>query len=190
MRTALITAGLALTMTATGLVAAGSDQGGASKSIEPDQLGLSKVNPMAHPTPEVYGEDQPNPGSSKPEAEAFPGAPTLIPHAVAAFTPIRKGSNSCLGCHHNPSLWDKEPGKGMATPIPRSHYTDLRKASDEVRAEVLEGYTRVVRGEKSGHPKIGAKDAKRVVGAYYQCTQCHAPKTDAKPLVDNTFGEE
>jgi cytochrome c-type protein NapB len=49
--------------------------------------------------------------------------------------------------------------------------------------------------EKKKAPKIGdshfkdreGKVHKTVVMARWQCTQCHVPQVDAKPLVDNTF---
>jgi len=53
----------------------------------------------------------------------------------------------------------KKPGE--PTPLPASHYTDLRNAPGKV------GDT--------------------VTGARWVCTSCHVPQTDAKPLVGNRF---
>jgi nitrate reductase cytochrome c-type subunit len=66
-----------------------------------------------------------------------------------------------MACHNLPDMWGKKRDKGVATPIPQSHYTDLRKAPG----------------------KVGDK----VVGARYNCNQCHVPQMNASPLVGNTF---
>ena len=50
---------------------------------------------------------------------------------------------------------------GQPTPLPASHYTDLRRAP-------------------------GAR-GKEVAGARWTCVACHAARTDAEPLVMNGF---
>jgi nitrate reductase cytochrome c-type subunit len=55
----------------------------------------------------------------------------------------------------------KEKVKGEATPIPASHYVDLRNAPGK-------------RGET-------------VAGARWSCTACHVPQQDVKPLVGSPF---
>ena len=67
----------------------------------------------------------------------------------------------CLECHDLPDQIGQEPAPGEPSPMPASHYTDLRRSPDEVTQEVI--------------------------GARYVCTQCHAPQTNAQPLVANTY---
>jgi nitrate reductase cytochrome c-type subunit len=54
--------------------------------------------------------------------------------------------------------------KGMPTPIPESHYTDLRHKPDTVREQIVE--------------------------ARYVCTQCHVAQANVEALVENSFGSQ
>jgi cytochrome c-type protein NapB len=83
-------------------------------------------------------------------------APPIVPHAIADFLPITQESNLCVDCHAV-----EEKVVGEPTPIPASHYTDMRATPDQV------GDT--------------------LVGARYSCVLCHVPLTEAKPLVVNAF---
>jgi len=57
------------------------------------------------------------PGTTKPLERPYPGAPPLIPHAVAGLRVTRE-SNDCLTCH----LEGMEVGEGhAATKMPSSH---------------------------------------------------------------------
>ena len=82
----------------------------------------------------------------------------MIPHTVVDFVPITADFNMCIECH---ALDDA--GEGDPTPIPESHYMDLRNDPGTVTNEV--------------------------VGARYRCVACHAPQTDAAPLVKNSFDQ-
>jgi cytochrome c-type protein NapB len=68
----------------------------------------------------------------------------------------------CVGCHDQPQRGKKV--EGMATPIPPSHYRDLREAPDKVQ--------------------------QRLDGSRYLCTQCHVPQADVKPPIENTFAAQ
>jgi cytochrome c-type protein NapB len=57
-------------------------------------------------------------------------------------------------------MWGKK-AKGAPTPMPPSHYTDMRNAPGTV--------------------------AGKLIGSRYVCTQCHAPQASVKPLVGKTF---
>lgn len=58
-----------------------------------------------------------DPGTTKPLARPYPGAPPLIPHAVDNLT-IKRDVNDCLTCH----LEGMEVAEGhSATRIPPSH---------------------------------------------------------------------
>ncbi|HXH28842.1 MAG TPA: nitrate reductase cytochrome c-type subunit, partial [Candidatus Polarisedimenticolia bacterium] len=55
----------------------------------------------------------------------------------------------------------EEKIEGGPPPIPKSHYVDLRNS--------------------------GSEPGKKLNGARYRCTACHAVRTNARPLVKNTF---
>ncbi len=148
-----------LTAVALSLLFTGTATG--AETMSSDELGLSKTSVFETPTPSAHEYSRKTPGTSERHGRYFPGAPPNIPHQVDDFVPIKAKANACLGCHNRPDLWDKAPIKGLPTPIPESHYTDLRQAPDQVREQV--------------------------VGARFICTQCHAPQSDAQPLVENTL---
>lgn len=57
------------------------------------------------------------PGTTKPLALPYPGAPPLIPHGIAGLS-ITRESNDCLGCH----LEGSEVAEGhSAAKLPASH---------------------------------------------------------------------
>lgn len=57
------------------------------------------------------------PGTTKPLARAYPGAPPLVPHGIVGLSITRTG-NDCLGCH----LEGAEVAEGhSATKMPASH---------------------------------------------------------------------
>ena len=64
----------------------------------------------------------------------------------------------------DPARWGDKPKKGKGTPMPQSHYTDLRKP--------------------------GSKVGQDVRGARYLCTQCHGPQAEVDPLVANRFSPD
>jgi cytochrome c-type protein NapB len=124
----------------------------------PDQeVGLSKESVFDTPTPAPVVQNTTYPGDQAAVPEPFQGSPPVIPHTVVDFVPITMDANMCIECH---AL--EEADEGDPTPIPVSHYTDIRNDPGTVTDEV--------------------------VGARYRCTACHAPQTDAAPLVENRFG--
>jgi len=137
------------------LVAAGVATA-APKGIPDEELGLSKTSVFETAVPPVVKENASAPGDRPVRPRAFPGAPPVVPHGVSDFLPITKGSNSCVDCH---AVAKKV--KGEPTPIPASHYTDLRNAPGK-------------RGDT-------------VVGARWNCTACHVPQEDVAPLVKSPF---
>ncbi len=127
--------------------------------IDETQLGLRKtdLNEEAPPPPVEYTKAPP--GQSKRFERSYQNAPPLIPHSVEGLLPITKNNNACLGCH------DPKVAKAMgATPIPPTHFIDFGK--------LPEG--KIV--------KLSHLDPAR-----YNCSQCHVPQANAKPLVQNTF---
>lgn len=151
------------TLTVIALVAMVLSCAGATKTdtssqaaISDTQVGLSKESVFDTPTPAPVVQNAIDPGEQTPAPAAFDGSPPVIPHTVVDFVPITTDTNMCVECH---ALDEAE--EGDPTPIPPSHYTDLRNDPGKVTDEV--------------------------VGARYRCTACHAPQTDAAPLVENRF---
>jgi cytochrome c-type protein NapB len=128
----------------------------APKAVPEREIGLSKTAPMEVAAPPASKENASAPGERPLRPRAFPGAPPAIPHGVADFLPITRDANACADCHGV-----AEKVKGEATPLPRSHYVDLRNAPEK-------------RGEK-------------IAGARWVCTSCHVLHEDVKPLAGSPF---
>ncbi|MDH3627352.1 MAG: nitrate reductase cytochrome c-type subunit [Acidobacteriota bacterium] len=126
-----------------------------------DELGLSKESVFSTPDPIVAMSTRLEPGENELLGAYFSKAPPLIAHNIEDLLPIMIDENYCMGCHE---LYD-EIGDEVApedpTPMPISHYTDKRHNPGDATPDV--------------------------VGAYFVCTQCHVPQTDAAPLVPNTY---
>ncbi len=132
----------------------------AEEGIVDRNMGLSKSSVFDVPTPERFDYQGVMPGTDPVYERAYPGAPPQIPHNIELMTPVKASVNYCLSCHGRAEELS-QPLQGKPTPIPPSHYTDLRHAPDKV--------------------------GKQLVGARYVCTQCHVPQADVKPLVKNKF---
>ena len=132
-----------------------------ANTLEADELGLSKTSVFATPEPPAVSYSDKFPGQSTVLPRSFPHAPPQIPHTIDSFKPITAGSNACLGCHNNPAMRGKKIEKGTPTPMPVSHYTDLRHKPDSV--------------------------SEQMIAARYVCTQCHVPQANVDTLVENTF---
>ncbi len=126
------------------------------RPVSDRELGLGHSSVFDTVTPPPVVGDTSEPGARPAPAPAYAGAPPVIPHAVADFVPIISDSNACIDCHMVDEKIEGEP-----TPIPASHFTDLRNTPDEV--------------------------GQQIVGARYRCTTCHIPQTETTPLVPNTF---
>ncbi len=126
--------------------------------IPDSQIGLSKESVFEVPNPDPVEENLTDPGEGPLVPRAFTGSPPRISHSIADMVPITRDENLCLDCHML-----EEKSAGEPTPIPESHYVDLRHAPDEVRDTPA--------------------------GARYNCTMCHVSQTGAAPLVANRIGE-
>lgn len=133
----------------------------AAAPVPADNMGLSKQSVFVVPEPKVYKESGGQAGQNKLLPRAFLNAPPQIPHGIGDFLPITAQSNLCIACHNLPDQWGKKLKAGEARAIPQSHYTDLRTAPGKVTDQLI--------------------------GARYNCNQCHVPQMNAKPLVDNIF---
>lgn len=129
----------------------------AAELMDDAQLGLSKTSVFDVPTPQPFTYSDLEPEDSDSLPRAFPGAPPQVPHEIESLLPIAAVDNACLECHDKP----RHIGKKSSTraPMSESHYS--------------------VKGERK-------KDWK-MAGLRYNCTQCHVPQAQVKPLVDNTF---
>lgn len=129
-------------------------------AIPDSQLGLVKQSVKETPVPKAFHYSDKFPGTSDVLPRSYHGAPPQIPHNIESFIPVTKDNNMCKSCHDTPDNIGKPRVKGTPTPIPASHYTDVR---------------------------FGNKKGKQVIGARTVCTQCHVPQAQVKPLVENTF---
>lgn len=141
------------------LSAAGTGAVIAAEAIDELNMGLSKTSVFDTPTPEPFEYTRTKPKQSELLPRAYADIPPQIPHRVDDYLPITTDDNQCLDCHEQPKLIGKTV-KGKS-PMPRDHYVDLRSASETM--------------------------SDSVVGARFNCTQCHVPQSGAPPLVENTF---
>jgi cytochrome c-type protein NapB len=142
---------------ATAMVLAAAGMAQAANPIDDKDMGLSKGSVFDVPVPPAW-DYAPTQG---PMPRYFPDAPPMVPHAIGAYENITASSNLCIGCHKQPDKIGQKVAAGAPTPMPASHYTDLRNSPGEV--------------------------GKEVDGSRYKCTLCHQAQADAKPLVENTF---
>lgn len=103
-------------------------------------------------------------GTSTKIERAFTNAPPMIPHDVEGMLPITIKNNQCLSCHDRANAETMKASMPNLTSIPASHYKDLR-AEDQ-------------------------KDLSKLAGARFNCSQCHAPQSETKPLVNNEFSPD
>ena len=111
-------------------------------------------------------------GSGKTIKRAFQDAPPMIPHDTEGMLPITINNNQCTSCH--------QPGVAEsmgAKPYPASHMTNFRPVS------------RAISGKNTSTDKladISIKKENTLVGARFNCSQCHAPQSDS-PAPKNNF---
>jgi cytochrome c-type protein NapB len=120
-------------------------------------LGLSKGSVFEVATPPVVKEEGSAPGEAPLPRRLGPEIAPVIPHGVADFLPITRDRNTCLDCHGVAG----PKRKGEPTPLPASHSADWRHAGGKVQAKPS--------------------------GARWICTACHTTRTDARPLVGNSY---
>lgn len=132
----------------------------AEESYDASELGLSKSSVFATPAPEPFRYSEQFPGGNTPIPLSYNSLPALIPHKVESFVPITARNNQCLDCHDRSDQIGKK-ADGGPTPIPGSHYTDLRSNPDHI--------------------------TNKLMGSRYVCTQCHVPQADVKVLVETNF---
>jgi cytochrome c-type protein NapB len=117
-------------------------------------------------------------GTSQKIPRAFQDAPPMIPHDTEGMFPIEQGNNQCLSCH----MPDVAPSVG-ATPIPESHFTDMRPQGKIVNG-VYEQPVDTLKNE------LSIKKMGDLYQGRYNCSQCHAPQSDAKLVTESRFKAE
>jgi len=106
---------------------------------------------------------------------AFQDAPPMIPHDTTGMLPIKKSDNQCIQCH----MPDVAEGMG-ATPIPPSHFLNMRPNN-----KVINGtFHKQVDNLKN---QVSIKKQAELYQGRFNCTQCHAPQSDAKLITENSF---
>ena len=156
---------------------------GNKKVVDETVLGLRKKTLFEEDVaPADVKYDRPAPGTAPRFERAYVNAPPMIPHSVEGLLPITKDNNQCLGCH----MPDVAKGVG-ATPIPASHFTNYRPTT------VMKGDKVVKEGKVLGQNNTSdvliakAKKLNHLYQGRFNCSQCHAPQADVKPIVGNTF---
>ncbi|NWG87136.1 MAG: nitrate reductase cytochrome c-type subunit [Hydrogenophilaceae bacterium] len=117
---------IALVGTALALGLAAQWGQAADQPIPDDQLGLSKTSVYEVPDPQTFEYRQADPFSGGTLPRAYLGAPPQVPHEIKDFVPITLESNMCVGCHQQPDMVGKKKVKGQPTPLPASHYVDVK----------------------------------------------------------------
>ncbi len=144
-------------------------------TISEESLGLRKTDLYSESTTESdathYTKNAA--GSGHKIARAFQDAPPMIPHDVEGMVPITINDNQCIACH------DPMVAKDMgATPYPSSHMTNFRASS----SYALKG----INTSDGTLDHVSITHDTKLVGARFNCTQCHASQSDA-PAPKNNF---
>ncbi len=154
---------------------------GNKKVVDDVELGLRKSGLSSAVNVPQAKYNRPAPGAAKRFARSYVNAPPLIPHSVDGLLPITAKNNACLGCH----MPDVAKSVG-ATPIPESHFTDFRPSTSLDKNGNIVKDGKVVKN--ASDIKIAKfKKLKKLNPARYNCSQCHVPQANVKPLVGNTF---
>ncbi len=146
-------------------------------TISEESLGLRKTDLYSEKSETVGDKAKYNKGfagSGYKIKRAFQDAPPMIPHDVEGMVPITINNNQCTGCH----MPEVAPSVG-ATAIPSSHFTNFRPSSSYA-----------VKGENTSDgtlSHISIKKENKLVGARFNCSQCHAPQSGDALAVENTF---
>ena len=128
-------------------------------AVDQSSLGIGADGVFNDPSPSTFDYPTTKAGESDLIAKSYHTAPPMVPHTVDEYLPITMETNECMECHDKPKIQGREYVKGDKLAMPESHY--------------------------GGFGGKGDKD--EVSGARYTCSQCHAPTSNAMPLVENTF---
>ena len=170
----LVTATLLFVGCTDSATPAGSD--GVGKTVTEESLGLRKTDLYSEKA-ETFGDEakysKAAAGTSQRIKRAFQDAPPMIPHDTEGMVPITISDNQCTGCH----MPEVAPSVG-ATAIPSSHFTNFRPASKAIHGSNT---------SSANLADISIKTESKLVGARFNCTQCHASQSGDALAVKNTF---
>ena len=157
----------------------------AKASISEESLGLRKTDLYTEDTTTgdktMYGTGYA--GSGYKIERAFQDAPPMIPHDTEGMLPITISNNQCTSCHA------PEVASSMgALPYPVSHVTDFRPATKMVDGKIVKNGKVIDNTSSDTLDNVTVKlTGGKLVGARFNCTQCHAPQSTGKLAVENTF---
>lgn len=166
--------GLGFSLVVAALLTAGCGAA-TKKAIDETELSYRNVpltsEEKVAPPPVEYTKAAP--GTAKRFERSYENAPPLIPHSVEGLLPITKNNNACLGCHM-PNV-----AKSMgATPLSETHFKDFFAANKKKVQKYAEGASKIHNNPNDIAPQR------------YNCSQCHVPQANVKPLVANKFKPE
>jgi cytochrome c-type protein NapB len=98
----------------------------------------------------------------------------MIPHSVEGMLPIKINNNQCKTCHVDSAPYDK-----TIPSVPPSHFTNFRPSSSYALKHANTS------SEDLAHVSI--KKENKLVGARFNCSQCHAPQATIDPIVESNF---
>ena len=155
----------------------------AQKTYSEESLGLRKVDIYTENSivPDKTDYTKPAAGTSTKIDRAFENAPPMIPHDVEGMLPITISNNQCIVCH------DPAVAESMgAVPVPKTHFTDLRPQTSLAKdGNIIKEGKEIVNTSDVKVPK--QKTLTHLAGARFNCSQCHAPQSDSKLIVENNF---
>lgn len=157
-------------------------------NISEEELGLRKTNLYTEKdtvADKTQYKKEPA-GTSVKIARAFENAPPMIPHDTEGMLPITIDNNSCTGCHQ------PEVASSMgATPIPKSHFTDLRPVTKiNKQGKMVKEGIEVVNTSDIKTLDTQKRLKATLVGARFNCSQCHAPQSNSNNIPTNEFKAE
>jgi len=172
---------MGLVLASSILLAEGSKE--VKPTISEESLGLRKTT--------LYSEDKTKgdatqyndaaAGTSKKIERAFQDAPPMIPHSVEGMLPITIKNNMCKGCH----MPDVAPAM-KATPIPASHFTDFRPMTEIAKdGKIMKNGKAVDNTSSDKLELVTTKKKKELVGARFNCSQCHTPQSKGEAPKNN-----
>ncbi len=156
------------------------------KTVTEESLGLRKTD-LYSETSETQGEVAQYgtgvAGSGRTIKRAFQDAPPMIPHDTEGMLPITISDNQWVGCH-SPDVAESVG----ATPYPSSHTTDFRAATSIANdGRIAKNGVATDNTSTTGMDNISISRGTKLVGARFNCSQCHAPQSEGALLVENNF---
>jgi len=157
-----------------------------SNSVTEESLGLRKTDLYTEDTTTgdktMYGTGYA--GSGYKIKRAFQDAPPMIPHDTEGMLPITINNNQCTSCHA------PEVASSMgALPYPVSHMTDFRPMTTlSTEGNIVKNGKTIENTSSDTMDHVTIKETGgKLTGARFNCTQCHAPQSTGKLVVENTF---